>query len=198
MLRNRESSNARTWQMRILIATDAWHPQVNGVVRTLTSLARSGRQSRGRHRLPDPRRLSLGRPCRPIRACGWRCPSGARSPGGSRRPRRTPFISRPKVRSAGRRAPIAAAISLAFTTSYTTRFPEYVAVRTGIPDSCRLCGAAALSRRRRDDHGRDASLRQELGSARLHASSASGPAASTPICFIPTIRRRWICRGRSS
>src|SRR5260221_10979815 len=27
--------------MRILIATDAWHPQVNGVVRTLTSLARS-------------------------------------------------------------------------------------------------------------------------------------------------------------
>jgi len=27
--------------MKILIATDAWHPQVNGVVRTLTSLARS-------------------------------------------------------------------------------------------------------------------------------------------------------------
>src|SRR3982074_130302 len=27
--------------MQILIAPDAWHPQVNGVVRTLTSLARS-------------------------------------------------------------------------------------------------------------------------------------------------------------
>ena len=27
--------------MRILIATDAWHPQVNGVVRTLTSLKRA-------------------------------------------------------------------------------------------------------------------------------------------------------------
>ena len=27
--------------MRVLIATDAWHPQVNGVVRTLTSLSRS-------------------------------------------------------------------------------------------------------------------------------------------------------------
>ena len=25
--------------MRVLIATDAWHPQVNGVVRTLTALA---------------------------------------------------------------------------------------------------------------------------------------------------------------
>src|SRR6266702_2780150 len=27
--------------MRVLVATDAWHPQVNGVVRTLTSLAAS-------------------------------------------------------------------------------------------------------------------------------------------------------------
>ena len=25
--------------MRILVATDAWHPQVNGVVRTLTTMA---------------------------------------------------------------------------------------------------------------------------------------------------------------
>ena len=25
--------------MRILVATDAWHPQVNGVVRTLTMVA---------------------------------------------------------------------------------------------------------------------------------------------------------------
>ncbi len=25
--------------MRILVATDAWHPQVNGVVRTLTMMA---------------------------------------------------------------------------------------------------------------------------------------------------------------
>ena len=30
--------------MRILIATDAWHPQVNGVVRTLTSLARAAQK----------------------------------------------------------------------------------------------------------------------------------------------------------
>jgi hypothetical protein len=29
--------------MRVLVATDAWHPQVNGVVRTLTSLAESAR-----------------------------------------------------------------------------------------------------------------------------------------------------------
>ena len=30
--------------MRVLIATDAWHPQVNGVVRTLTSLSQSARR----------------------------------------------------------------------------------------------------------------------------------------------------------
>src|SRR5271166_2583714 len=29
--------------MRVLVATDAWAPQVNGVVRTLTSLARTAR-----------------------------------------------------------------------------------------------------------------------------------------------------------
>ena len=28
-------------QMKILVATDAWHPQVNGVVRTLGSLKRA-------------------------------------------------------------------------------------------------------------------------------------------------------------
>ena len=29
--------------MRILIATDAWHPQVNGVVRTLTMMAEAAK-----------------------------------------------------------------------------------------------------------------------------------------------------------
>ena len=29
--------------MRVFVATDAWHPQVNGVVRTLTSLAQNTR-----------------------------------------------------------------------------------------------------------------------------------------------------------
>ena len=33
----------RRTPMRVLIATDAWHPQVNGVVRTLTSLAEAAK-----------------------------------------------------------------------------------------------------------------------------------------------------------
>src|SRR5262245_36759022 len=65
--------------MRILVATDAWHPQQNGVVRTLTSLAESLRRlgvevafltpegmrtvalpglSEARITLPDPRRIA--------------------------------------------------------------------------------------------------------------------------------------------
>ena len=39
--------------MRVLIATDAWHPQVNGVVRTLTSLAASAQRPRRLDRVPD-------------------------------------------------------------------------------------------------------------------------------------------------
>ena len=59
--------------MRILIATDAWHPQVNGVVRTLTSLARSAATLDADINFPDARRVSLRREFRPIPACGWRC-----------------------------------------------------------------------------------------------------------------------------
>src|SRR4051812_39053734 len=35
----RSARNGAGRLMRILIATDAWHPQVNGVVRTLTKMA---------------------------------------------------------------------------------------------------------------------------------------------------------------
>ena len=109
--------------MRILIATDAWHPQVNGVVRTLTSLSRAaanlGAQlefltADGFPSVPVPTYQSLrvaipnrGEIARRIEAAapdaihiategpiGW------------------------SVRGSCRRH------GLAFTTSYTTRFPE--------------------------------------------------------------------------
>jgi hypothetical protein len=50
--------------MRVLVATDAWHPQVNGVVRTLTALAASARkqnvETSQRGSIPDWRGLSQG------------------------------------------------------------------------------------------------------------------------------------------
>ena len=53
--------NSRVPEMRILIATDAWHPQVNGVVRTLTSLARSASTLGAEIELPDAGRVSVHR-----------------------------------------------------------------------------------------------------------------------------------------
>src|SRR6516165_5045460 len=120
--------------MRILIATDAWHPQVNGVVRTLTSLSRAaanlGAQIEfltpdGFPSVPVPTYQSL-RVAIPNRGeIAWRIEATA-----------------PEAIHIATEGPIGWAVrgycrrhKLAFTTSYTTRFPEYVAVRTGIPAS---------------------------------------------------------------
>ena len=118
--------------MPILIATDAWHPQVNGVVRTLTSLARSaaGLGADVEFLTPDgfP---SVGVPTYP----GLRIAL----PNRSEIARRIEAAS-PDAIHIATEGPIGWAVraycrrrKLAFTTSYTTRFPEYVSVRTGIP-----------------------------------------------------------------
>jgi glycosyltransferase involved in cell wall biosynthesis len=120
--------------MRILIATDAWHPQVNGVVRTLTSLARSAEGLGADIEFLTPDGFpSVGVPTYP----GLRIAL----------PNRREIISRieaaqPDALHVATEGPIGWAAraycrrrNLAFTTSYTTRFPEYVSVRTGIPDS---------------------------------------------------------------
>src|SRR4029079_12395008 len=152
--------------MRVLIATDAWHPQVNGVVRTLTSLA-------GAAKALDVEIDFLT----PDGFPSWPLPTypGLR-------------IALPSAREMARRiekpAPEALHIAtegpigwaaraycrrnrLALTRSYTTLFPEYVAVRTGIPDAV---GYAVL----RDFHDAAAmtmvatpSLRQELSKRRF-------------------------------
>ena len=118
--------------MKILIATDAWHPQVNGVVRTLTSLARSAAAldadisfltPDGFPSMPLPTypglRIALPNRGEIARRIGEAAPDAihiaTEGPIGW------------AVRAYCRRR------KLAFTTSYTTRFPEYVAVRTGLP-----------------------------------------------------------------
>jgi glycosyltransferase involved in cell wall biosynthesis len=120
--------------MRVLIATDAWHPQVNGVVRTLTSLARTA-QSLGvavefltpegfptfplptypglRLAVPDP-----GRIARRIEAIA---------------PDAIHIATEGPIGHMVRRYCMRA--KLRFTTSYTTRFPEYISARLAIPES---------------------------------------------------------------
>jgi glycosyltransferase involved in cell wall biosynthesis len=147
--------------MRILIATDAWHPQVNGVVRTLTSLARSAAVLGAEINFLTPDGFpSVGVPTYP----GLRVALPNR-----REIARRIEQAAPDAIHIATEGPIGWAVrgycrrhKLAFTTSYTTRFPEYVAVRTMIPASV---GYAVL----RHFHGAastimvaTASLRQEL------------------------------------
>jgi glycosyltransferase involved in cell wall biosynthesis len=118
--------------MRILVATDAWHPQVNGVVRTLTSLARSAAALGAEIDFLTPDGFpSIGVPTYP----------GLRVALPNRREiaRRIAAVS-PDAIHIATEGPIGWAVraycrrrKLAFTTSYTTRFPEYIAVRTIIP-----------------------------------------------------------------
>src|SRR5260370_39207566 len=118
--------------MRILIATDAWHPQVNGVVRTLPSLARRAPALGAEINFLTPDGFaSLGVPTYP----------GLRVALPNRREiaRRIEAASRGAIHIAPE-GPIGWAVraycrrrKLAFTTSYTTRFPEYIAPRCIIP-----------------------------------------------------------------
>ena len=118
--------------MKILVATDAWHPQVNGVVRTLTSLARSASTLGAdiSFRTPD------GFPSMPLPTY-----PGLRIALPNRREiARRIGEAAPDALHIATEGPIGWAVraycrrrKLAFTTSYTTRFPEYVAVRTGLP-----------------------------------------------------------------
>src|ERR1700681_4111512 len=118
--------------MRILIATDAWHPQVNGVVRTLTSLARSASAFGAEINFLTPDGFaSLGVPTYP----GLRVALPGRREIAKRIEAAAPDAIH--IATEGRIGWAARAYcrrhKLAFTTSYTTRFPEYIAVRTIIP-----------------------------------------------------------------
>ena len=120
--------------MRVLIATDAWHPQVNGVVRTLTSLAAAAKALDVEIEFLTPDGFpSLPLPTYP----GLRIALPSR-----REIARRIEAAAPEALHIATEGPIGWAArsycrrrGLAFTTSYTTRFPEYVSVRTGISAS---------------------------------------------------------------
>src|SRR6476659_7940079 len=148
--------------MPILIATDAWHPQVNGVVRTLTSLARSAATLGADIGFLTPEGFpSLGVPTYP----------GLRMALPNRREiARRIEQAAPDALHIATEGPIGWAVrgycrrrKLAFTTSYTTRFPEYIAVRSIIPATLSYAvlrhfhAAAAMTM------VATSSLRQELG-----------------------------------
>jgi glycosyltransferase involved in cell wall biosynthesis len=120
--------------MRILVATDAWHPQVNGVVRTLTMMTEAAKtfgveisfltpQSFRTFAMPSYPDLRLALP----------------GPG-----KTAELIeqSRPDAIHIATEGPIGFLVrrycrkrDLPFTTGFHTRFPEYVSARLPIPES---------------------------------------------------------------
>ena len=120
--------------MRVLVATDAWRPQVNGVVRTLGSLARAAAklgvtieflspEGFPSFQVPTYPGLRLALPSR--RGIAQRIEA-----------------ARPDAIHLATEGPIGFAVRAycrrngrPFTTSYTTRFPEYISARSPLPES---------------------------------------------------------------
>ena len=118
--------------MRIMVATDAWHPQISGVVRTLESLAIAVRSSGSTIDFLTPEGFaSVPLPTYP----GLRC--ALPKPGEIAR---RIALARPDAIHIATEGPIGFFVrrhclqhGLPFTTSFTTRFPEYIAARVPLP-----------------------------------------------------------------
>lgn len=119
--------------MRLLIATDAWHPQVNGVVRTLLSLAKSIRRPGIAVEFLTPEGfITLPVPTYP--GLRWALPNPREI---ARRiehvaPNAIHIATEGPIGHLARRYCIKR--GLPFTTSYTTRFPEYISARFPVPE----------------------------------------------------------------
>ncbi|HZC38942.1 MAG TPA: glycosyltransferase, partial [Sphingomicrobium sp.] len=120
--------------MKIALATDAWHPQVNGVVRSLTTTVERLRRRGHAVTIIEP-------------SLFWTvpCPTYAEirlAPACERKVRRRLDELQPDAVHIATEGPIGWAArawclkrSRPFTTSFHTRFPDYVSLRTPIPSS---------------------------------------------------------------
>ena len=118
--------------MRVLIATDAWAPQVNGVVRTLTSLEKSARLVGMEIVFLSPEGFSTF-PVPSYPGLNLALPD-------SQEIARRIEAARPDAIHVATEGPIGHAVrgycikrGLPFTTSFTTKFPEYIAARFFVP-----------------------------------------------------------------
>src|SRR5882672_920493 len=128
------SHNNAVGLMRVLVATDAWHPQINGVVRTLTSLARSARNLGVTIEFLSPE----GFPSVPLPTY-----PGLRLALPNRREiARRIENAAPDAIHIATEGPIGYMVrahcirhGLPFTSAYATRFPEYISARVAVPES---------------------------------------------------------------
>jgi len=119
---------------RVLIATDAWRPQVNGVVRTLQSLSASARRLGVAVEFLTPEGFpSLPVPTYPGLRCALPYPAEIARRVAQARPDAIHIATEGPIGHMVRRHCVKHGVP--FTTSYTTRFPEYIAARLPIPEA---------------------------------------------------------------
>lgn len=118
--------------MRVLIATDAWHPQVNGVVRSLEHLAREAPKLGASIEFitPDAFR-TISMPTYHEIRLAFATPKMARRVIDRVNPDYIHIATEGPIGLSTRHVCLKEGYS--FTTSYHTRFPEYIAARIPVP-----------------------------------------------------------------
>lgn len=120
--------------MNILVATDAWDPQVNGVVRTLKSLAKTVRKFDASITFLTPDGFpSVSLPTYPGLRCALPMPGEVAHRIETARPDAIHIATEGPIGHVVRRYCVKR--QLPFTTSFMTRFPEYIAARLPIPEA---------------------------------------------------------------
>lgn len=118
--------------MKILVTTDAWHPQVNGVVRTLGHVAREARAIGVDVEFVSPEPYwTLPMPSYPEIRLAWPAPGDVERRLDAARPDAIHVATEGPLGHAVRRLCVKRGVP--FTTSLHTRFPDYLAGRLPVP-----------------------------------------------------------------
>ncbi len=118
--------------MRILIATDAWHPQINGVVRSIDSLAAEARGVGAHVDVLTPEGFrSIATPTYPDIRLAFATARTVAARIDALKPDHIHVATEGPIGLATRRACLRT--GRVFTTSYHTSFPDYLAARWPIP-----------------------------------------------------------------
>ena len=119
--------------MKILVVTDAWHPQVNGVVRTLGHVAREARALGAEIEFLAPSEFfTLPMPSYPEIRLALPPPGAVARRLDAVKPDAIHIATEGPLGRAMRRVCIKR--GLPFTTSFHTRFPDYLAERLPLPE----------------------------------------------------------------
>ena len=118
--------------MRIAIVTDAWRPQVNGVVTTLSKTTETLQNLGHEVEIISPQMFrAFPCPTYPEIRLAWRPYAGVKSKLDEFQPERIHIATEGPLGIAARR--YCRRNNLSFTTSYHTQFPQYVRKRAPIP-----------------------------------------------------------------